>query len=138
LVLQPDLVELVVERVPLEWFSDPTSREIYRLSCSCYEDGVTADFAQVSNRTDDPELQNILVSLDELAQEKSQRANLNVEERMTTVLDLFYHEEVKATQRQTRAQLEEHKLDEDQELAQLQALIHMERQRQGIRPTREE
>jgi len=138
LVLQPDLVELVVERVPLEWFSDPTSREIYRLYCSCYEDGVTADFAQVSNRTDDPELQNILVSLDELAQEKSQRANLNVEERMTTVLDWFYHEEVKATQRQTRAQLEEHKLDEDQELAQLQALIHMERQRQGIRPTREE
>lgn len=138
LVLQAELLELVVERIPLDWFSEPTAREIYRLYCSCYEDGVTADFAQVSNRTDDPELQNILVSLDELAQEKSQRANLNVEERMTTVLDWFYHEEVKASQRQTRAQLEEKKLDEDQELEQLQALIHLERQRQGIRPVLEE
>lgn len=138
LVLQPELLELVVERIPLDWFSEPTTQEVYRLYCSCYEDGVTADFAQVSNRTDDPDLQNVLVSLDELAQEKSQRANLNVEERMTTVLDWFYHEEVKASQRQTRARLEEKKLDEDQELEQLQALIHLERQRQGIRPTREE
>jgi lysyl-tRNA synthetase class I len=118
--------------VPLEWFSDHTSQAVYRLYCSCYEDGVVADFAQISNRTDDPELQNILVSLDEFAQEKSTRSNLSVEDRLSTVLDWFYREEVKASQRQTRAQLEETNLDEDQELAQLQALIQMERQRQGI------
>lgn len=132
LVMQPDFLELVVERVPLEWFSDHTSQAVYRLYCSCYEDGVVADFAQISNRTDDPELQNILVSLDEFAQEKSTRSNLSVEDRLSTVLDWFYREEVKASQRQTRAQLEETNLDEDQELAQLQALIQMERQRQGI------
>ncbi len=135
LVLQPDFLELVVERVPLEWFSDRTSQAVYGLYCGCYEDGVIADFAQISNRTDDPELQNILVSLDELAQEKNTRTNLSVEDRLSTVLDWFFREEVKASQRQARAQLEETKLDDDQELAQLHALIQMERQRQGIQPS---
>lgn len=135
LVLQPDFLELVIERVSLEWFSDRTSQAVYGLYCSCYEDGVPADFAQISNRTDDPELQNVLVSLDELAQEKNTRTNLSVEDRLSTVLEWFYREEVKASQRQTRAQLEETNLDEDQELAQLQSLIQMERQRQGIQPS---
>jgi DNA primase len=135
LVLQPDFLELIVERVPLEWFSDRTSQAVYGLYCSCYEDGVAADFAQISNRTDDPDLQNILVSLDEFAQEKDTRTSLSVEDRLSTVLEWFYREEVKASQRQTRAQLEETNLDEDQELAQLQALIQMERQRQGIQPS---
>lgn len=132
LLLQPDFLELIVERVPLEWFSDRTSQAVYALYCGCYEDGVAAEFAQISNRTDDPELQNILVSLDELAQEKNTRSSVTVEDRLSTVLEWFYREEVKATQRQTRAQLEETTLNEDQELAQLQALIQMERQRQGI------
>ena len=135
LLLQPDFLELIVERVPLEWFSDRTSQAVYSLYCSCYEDGLPADFSQISNRTDDPELQNILVSLDELAQEKDTRTSLTVEDRLSNVLEWFYREEVKATQRQTRAQLEETNLDEDQELAQLQALIQMERQRQGIQPS---
>jgi DNA primase len=134
LLLQPDFLELVVERVPMDWFTHETPREVYRLFCECYEDGTVADFTQLANRTDDPDLQNILVSLDELAQEKGQATNATPEERMTAVLDWFYREEeVKASQRQARAQLEEHHLDEDQELAQLEALIHMERQRQGIR-----
>ncbi|MBL8890839.1 MAG: DNA primase [Planctomycetaceae bacterium] len=132
LLLQPDFLELIVERVPLEWFSDRTSQSVYALYCGCYEDGVAADFAQISNRTDDPDLQNILVSLDELAQEKNTRSSVTVEDRLSTVLEWFYREEVKASQRQTRAQLEETTLNEDQELAQLQALIQMERQRQGI------
>jgi lysyl-tRNA synthetase class I len=119
----------------LEWFSDRTSQAVYSLYCGCYEDGLPADFSQISNRTDDPELQNILVSLDELAQEKNTRTSLTVEDRLSNVLEWFYREEVKATQRQTRAQLEETNLDEDQELAQLQALIQMERQRQGIQPS---
>jgi DNA primase len=138
LVLQPDFLELVVERIPEDWFADPTTRAVYQLYCRCYEDGVAADFAQVSNRTDDPDLQNVLVSLDELAQEKCTRSSLGIEDRMTTVLEWFFREEVKASQRQTRARLEENTLDEEQELAQLQALIQMERQRQGIQATKDD
>jgi len=133
LMLQPDFLELIVERIPAEWFAELTPRTVYDLFCGCYEDGIPATFEHLSSRSNDPAIQNILVSLDLIAQEKSEASNQAVEERMSTVMDWFYVQEVKASQRKTLAELEERKLSEDQELAQLQVLIQQERQRQGIR-----
>lgn len=133
LILQPDFLELVVERIPATWFSAPPTRAIFDLFCGCYEDGIVATFEQLTLRTNDPQLQNILLSLDEAAQEKVAASSQSVEDRMSTVLDWFFVQEVKAGQRKTLADLAEKKLDPGQELAQLQALIQQERQRQGIR-----
>lgn len=133
LVLQPDFLELVVERIPADWFTLPTTRAVYQLFCQCYEDGIEAAFEKLQLQTEDPALQNILVSLEAIATEKSETSNLSIEDRMSTVLDWFHTQELKASQRKTHSELEEKKLDEDQELAQLQALIDQERNRQGIR-----
>lgn len=133
LVLQPDFLELVVERIPADWFTSTTTRAVYDLFCRCYEDGVEATFEKLQLQTEDPTLQNVLVSLEAMAAEKSESSSLSIEDRMSTVLDWFHVQEVKANQRAAKSQLAERNLDEDQELAQLQALIDQERNRQGIR-----
>lgn len=133
LVLQPDFLELVVERIPADWFSSVSTRTVYDLFCKCYEEGLEATYEQLQLQTEEPQLQNILVSLEAIATEKAEASNVSIEDRMSTVLDWFHTQEVKASQRQKLSQLEERKLDEDQELAELQALIDQERNRQGIR-----
>lgn len=133
LIMQPDFLELVVERIPADWFTTRTTRTVYDLFCQCYELGLEATFEKLQLQTEDPALQNILVSLEAMASEKAEASRVTIEDRMSTVLDWFHIQEVKANQRQALSQLEDRKLDQDQELAQLQALIDQERNRQGIR-----
>lgn len=132
LVLQPGFLELVVERIPADWFCDHSTRTIFNLFCKCYEEGFSTDFPSLLGRAETPELQNILVSLDEIAKEKSDATELTMEDRLATVLDWFYNQEVQESQRKKVADLETQQLDEDEELAELQALLHQQRQRQGI------
>lgn len=132
LVRHPELTDVVLAEVAMEHLTGATAQALYSAFVRCAERGETLDFARVLAEVDEPNLKNLLVELDEKAQEKEPFAETSAPDRLRTVLNALHERQNQPRRRELLAGLEKGRYDAQQELAVLTQLIEMERRRQGI------
>jgi leucyl/phenylalanyl-tRNA--protein transferase len=91
LLLAPELIELVIEMVELDYFVHAGCREIYQLMLDLHSQGLTTGFENIRHRLETIEGQSLLVAIDDEARVKAETA-LSPAERWET-LDAMMREE---------------------------------------------
>ena len=132
LTQHPELVDkAVAEIVPDELSSNPT-RTIYETYQVVLGRGEPVEFNRILTELDDPQLKNLLVSLDEQATEKEKHVQEDAAARLSWLIDHLRGRREADQGRAKQAALEQRNLGEDEELDLLQQLVEQERKRQGI------
>ncbi len=127
LLRAPERVSDVAQQVPPEWLRAGRCRELYIRCCRL---GPSPQlFERLLLEVDEPEMQSLLVELDEQGQKKSA---LQAEGRMEELIASFRRRSVEPHRRAQTAVLQEQRLEEPEQLAVLRQLIEQERARQGI------
>jgi DNA primase len=137
MVLHPDLAPMAIERVPPELLLSPTSKRLFGLYVELDLSARSLDFENVLASTIDPQLQSVLVSIEEHATHKAAKAILNAEERLHSLCERWSgHSEAAFHRSQIRA-LEQKGLDAQAEVDVLSAFLSQARIRHGIVPAEE-
>jgi DNA primase len=132
LIIHPGLASQTVRQVEVGQLQSEAIKRIYLTICRLHDEGRTADFGNVLTALDDPRLKNIWVELDERAHAKAETAQADAQTRLQGLIDDFRYATLTKDRPHKLAALEEKRLDDQQSLAELQALIDQERNRQGI------
>jgi len=131
LLQAPELLPQARARLTIEQLPTPAMRRIFACLCELADLGVEPTFDRLMLRFDEPELQNLLVGLDEDGRMK-QRADLAGE--LCNLLDAFERHEAERRARSEIAALRDHRVDADQELAVLRnALASKRQQNKGLK-----
>ncbi|MCA9120947.1 MAG: DNA primase [Planctomycetaceae bacterium] len=132
LTQHPELAdEALTAIVPDELSSRPT-RTIYETYQVVLGKGEPVEFNRVLTELDDPQLKNLLVSLDEQAIEKEKHVQEDAASRLRWLIEHLRGRREADQGRAKQAALEQRNLGEDEELDLLQQLVEQERKRQGI------
>ncbi len=132
LTQHPELVDQALASiVPGELLNDPT-RTIYETYQVVLGRGEPVEFNRILTELDDPQLKNLLVSLDEQAIEKEKHVQEDAASRLRRLIDHLHGRREADQGRAKQAALEQRNLGEDEELDLLQQLVEQERKRQGI------
>jgi hypothetical protein len=132
LVLQPELAPTALSDVADDDMQSPTAREILQTYRRLEEGGQSLEFNTVLADIEDPQLKNVLVQLDDLAQEKAATAILDGPTRLRTVIRQFHQHHELRELRQTEAALEQRTFSDEEELTVLSHMIAAKRRQQGI------
>jgi DNA primase len=132
LVLHPELAPTALTDVADDDLSSATSRELFQTYRRLEEDGRSLEFNAVLAEIEDPTLKHVLVELDDLAHEKSQKALLNGPDRLRSVIRQFHQRHELLELRQTEAALEQRTFNEQEELSAIAQMIAAKRRQQGI------
>ncbi len=132
LTQHPELVDQALAKiVPAELSSNPT-RTIYETYQVVLGRGEPVEFNRILTELDDPQLKNLLVSLDEQATEKEKHVQEDAASRLRWLIDNLHKRREADQSRAKQASLEQRNLAEDEELDLLQQLVEQERKRHGI------
>lgn len=131
LIQAPELLPQARARLAIQQLPTPAMRRIYASMCELADGPEELTFDRLMLRFDEPELQSLLVSLDEDGRMK-QRSDLTGE--TANLLDAFERHEAQRRARSEIAALRDHRVDADQELAVLRnALASKRQQAKGIK-----
>ena len=81
---------------------------------------------------EDADLKNLLVQLEERAQDKAEKAQEDAHSRLIELIRHFHHEAKKPEMQARLAALQKGELDHNEEVEHLNRLFDIERNRQGI------
>ncbi|MEO8494950.1 MAG: DNA primase [Planctomycetota bacterium] len=132
LTQHPELADQALAAItPGELSSRPT-RTIYETYQVVLGKGEPVEFNRILTELDDPQLKNLLVSLDEQATEKEKHVQDDAASRLKWLIEHLRGRREADQGRAKQAALEQRNLGEDEELDLLQQLVEQERKRQGI------
>ena len=132
LTQHPELADQALAAImPGELSSRPT-RTIYETYQVVLGKGEPVEFNRILTELDDPQLKNLLVSLDEQATQKEKHVQEDAASRLRWLIDHLRGRREADQGRAKQAALEQRNLGEDEELDLLQQLVEQERKRQGI------
>lgn len=125
----PESVAAVAEALAPHELQSPAARELYTRILRLAAARQTPDFAALMNSLDDERLKNLLVDLDERAQNRS--LAIAPEERLRAFLARCAQDRTDREQRQRERLLREDARHDDEKMAILQQLIDEERRKRG-------
>jgi hypothetical protein len=132
LTQHPELADQALAAImPGELSSRPT-RTIYETYQVVLGKGEPVEFNRILTELDDPQLKNLLVSLDEQATEKEKHVQEDAASRLRWLIEHLRGRREADQGRAKQAALDQRNLGEDEELDLLQQLVEQERKRQGI------
>ncbi|MBI2480946.1 MAG: toprim domain-containing protein, partial [Planctomycetia bacterium] len=132
LTQHPELADqALAATMPGELSSRPT-RTIYETYQVVLGKGEPVEFNRILTELDDPQLKNLLVSLDEQATEKEKHVQEDAASRLRWLIDHLRGRREADQGRAKQAALEQRTLGEEEQLDLLQQLVEQERKRQGI------
>lgn len=136
LLYSPEYLDTIIENIPCDLFEDGPLKELYLHIDHCFQNGEPTGFEELMLSLEDPSLKNLLVWLDgqwhgkqSVMQAQSIPADQNLLEE---VINVFRNLESESGNRRTISELQQHQLDEQEEMAKLQELLEQTRQRQGL------
>jgi DNA primase len=132
LVLHPELAPTALTDVADDDITSPPAREILQTYRNLEEGGHSLDFHSVLSEIEDPQLKHLLVTIDDLAHEKSAKAILDPPDRLRTVIRQFHQKHELREIRQTEAALQQRTFTEEEEQHVLRDMIAAKRRQQGI------
>ncbi|HRX78190.1 MAG TPA: DNA primase [Pirellulaceae bacterium] len=132
LTQHPELADQALAAImPGELSSRPT-RTIYETYQVVLGKGEPVEFNRILTELDDPQLKNLLVSLDEQATEKEKHVQEDAASRLRWLIDHLRGRREADQGRAKQAALDQRTLGEEEQLDVLQQLVEQERKRQGI------
>jgi DNA primase len=132
LVLHPELAPTALTEIADDDLSSATAHELFQTYRRLEEGGHSLEFNAVLAEIEDPQLKHVLVELDDLAHEKSQKAMLGGPDRLRSVIRQFRQRHELIELRQTEAALEQRAFNEQEELSAIAQMIAAKRRQQGI------
>jgi DNA primase len=132
LMLHPEIAGTALAEIADDDLPTPAAREVLQLYRSREETGLSLDFPAVLADVEDPQVKNLLVELDELAQSKSAKALLDGPTRLRSVIRQFHSQHELRELKHTEAALEQGLLDSQEELDVLSQMIAAKRRQQGL------
>jgi DNA primase len=132
LVLHSELAPTALAEVVDDDLNSPAARAILETYRRLEERGQSVEFNAVLAEIEDPQLKNILVQLDDLANEKSPKAMLDGPARLRSVIRQFHQKHDLLELRRTEAALEQGTFNEQEELSVLSQVIETKRRQQGL------
>lgn len=130
--LHPELAPVALSEIGDDDLASDPAREIFRSYRRLEEAGESLDFSAILAEIENPSLKNILVQIDEQAQEKSPKAILDGPTRLRSVIRQFQRLHEQRELRQTETALEQRVYNEEEELSVLTQQIAKVRRQQGI------
>jgi DNA primase len=131
LSLEPDLWTAAAQAIPVTDLLSEPARLIYTIYQDLAERLGKLEFSRILSEVEDPNLQSLLVDIDEEAQRKAERTLQTPSERLDELIQSF--RQLQRDQDGHRRVDELHGIqDEQQELDTLQEIIELTRQRQGL------
>lgn len=139
LIIHPTLLDIAVEKVAPEQFTEGPLKAIYRIMDDFYHDGRSVDHDSLLLEIHDSVLRNVISRLyDEAESKKEMRSEdstsfaLDMKQQFDSVLAAFEDEVIANDHRTKVSQLQQNALDKDEEMAALQKLLNETKQRQGL------
>lgn len=132
LVSHPALAPWALDAITSTHLTSPIARQLWTLYGDLQTARMGYEFQEVLTAAEDSALKNLLVQLDESAQNKANDALEDAEARLHGLIRDFEFQQQRLNERQALATLETHGYDEQEELALLEQIIRQERKRQGI------
>jgi DNA primase len=131
-LLRPELVPIVLERVPGDVFQSPAGQQLMKLYTELELEGSELDFHSLMAAIEEPSLKSMIVSLEELA---SRKAKYSVEEplqRLHRICEWQASKEQQAETHRDLQRLSDASMAEQDEIDLLQDLLARVRSRHGI------
>jgi len=132
LTQHPELADDALAAILPDELSSRPTRMIYETYQVVLGKGEHVEFNRILTELDDPQLKNLLVSLDEQATEKEKHVQEDAASRLSGLIEHLRGRRQADHGRAKQAALEQRNLGEDEELDLLQQLVEQERKRQGI------
>jgi hypothetical protein len=132
-LLVPDEMPRIIETVRVERLASLAARQVYVACCELWRRGMPPTLDRLLNEFEQPAIQNLLVELDEQGQV---RGAGDATARLDQLLETLRNREEQRRHREQVAALDERRLDEQEQMKSLLAMIDEKRNRQGIsKPT---
>ena len=132
LARHPELAPTALAEISDDELSSPGIRIIFQTYRRLEETGDSLEFGRILSELEDVALQSLLVSLDEQAERKTEKANEDPPTRMRGVIRFYQRRHEELHRRETEAALEKRRFDEQEEMELLQQMLQTKRQQQGI------
>jgi DNA primase len=132
LVLHPELAPTALTDVSDDDLSSATARELFQAYRRLEEGGHSLDFNAVLAEIEDPQLKHVLVELDDLAHDKSQKAIFDGPARLRSVIRQFHQRHELHELRQRQTELEQRILSPEEEIVELNRQVSAKLRQQGI------
>lgn len=132
LTQHPELADDALAAILPDELSSRPTRTIYETYQVVLSKGEPVEFNRILTELDDPQLKNLLVSLDEQATKKEKHVQEDAASRLRWLIEHLRGRREADQGRAKQAALEQRNLGEDEELDLLQQLVEQERKRQGI------
>jgi DNA primase len=130
--LHPNLAADALAEIADDDLSSAAAREIFATYRRLEESGLTIEFGAVLGEVENASLKNLLVAIDEQAQEKSFKAILGGPDRLRSVIRQFRLLHDERERRQTETALENKVFNDEEELSVLSQMIANKRRQQGL------
>ena len=131
LLLQPEAAAVAVDAIPVDQLADGSLREVYAAISSLVAQREIPDFNRVLTHLEQPELKNLLVDIDQQAQQKSLLAADDPETRLNSLIISFRLTKEEEERHIQRARLEDDRASDDEKLDVLRELFERKRKRLG-------
>ena len=132
LIGSPEFLDQIIENISPDQFVSGPGRNIYELYCECFNAGRKAEFQNILMMTDDAQIKNLLVELDDEEQHKRQNSEYNNLDRLNDVLRAFEAIHLDASSREVQSRLSNPAMDAQEETSTLEELLEQSRRRQGL------
>jgi DNA primase len=132
LVLHPEMAPTALADIADEDLPTPAARELFRCYRQREEAGESLEFGAVLASIENVDAKNMLVVLDEMAQEKSPKAILDGPTRLRSVIRQIHQRHELRELRQAEAALEQQIYAPEEELNVLSQMIAAKRRQQGL------
>jgi DNA primase len=130
--LHSELAPVALSDIADDDLTSTAAREILATYRRLEESGQSLDFSVVLGDIENASLKSLLVSIDDLAHEKSPKAILDGPARLRSVIRLIHQTHEDRLCRQTEEVLEQNTLDHEEELEVLTQMIAAKRRQQGL------
>ena len=132
----PEFLDTIIENIPTDLFVEGPLRRLYELIDECFQAGEEVGFEPLSLAVEDPELKSLLIFLDEQWHEKlaflKSRSDFRMSQLVEQTMNVFRQLESDLGSRKAIGELQNKKLDQQEELSTLEELLNQSRQQHGL------
>ena len=132
----PDHLDTIVENIPPDLFVEGPQRQLYEFIDACFQSGEEIGFEALLLSIEDPELKSLLLFLDEQWQQKQEflktQHDFSSTKLVEETMSVFRRLQSELGSRKAIGELQDRKLDQQEEISTLEDLLNQSRQQHGL------
>ena len=135
MALYEHIVPIAIERFPVSNLNSDTAKKIFQTYLDLELAGIALNFESVLSAVEDAGVKSVLVSIEDHASRKAEKASMTPDERLHSLCDRLSGHEDRAYRRQQISILERKQVDEQTELDLLNQIVSQAQAKHGLTQT---